>query len=239
MRLDRFISNNASLTRSEAQRAIRTGRVSVDEATVTDPAWRVGEESSVRFEGAELGRRRLCYLMLNKPAGLVCATRDGEHRTVLDLIPGGERGGLHPAGRLDKDTTGLVLLTDDGAWSHRVTSPRGECAKVYRVGLAEPLPESARRALEQGVELRGERRPTLPAEVEVLGAREIRLTLQEGKYHQVKRMLAAVGNRVISLERERIGAISLDPALAPGAYRPLTPDEVASVGSHPSRISGQ
>ncbi|OGT89320.1 MAG: 16S rRNA pseudouridine(516) synthase [Gammaproteobacteria bacterium RIFOXYD12_FULL_61_37] len=230
MRLDRFLSNNTSLTRSEAQRAIRTGRVRVGEIPVNDPAFKVGEGTSVRYEGIELGKRQSRYFMLNKPAGVVCATRDGKHRTVLDLIPCDEREGLHPVGRLDKDTTGLVILTDDGDWSHRVTSPRRHCAKVYRVGLVEPLPESARLALEQGIELRGERRPTLPAKVETLGMLEIRLSIQEGKYHQVKRMLAAVGNHVVSLRRESIGTISLDPALPPGAYRPLSADEVASIG---------
>lgn len=230
IRLDRFLSNNSSLTRSEAQRAIRAGRVRVDGIPVNDPAFKVGEGTSVQYEDAELGKRQPRYFMLNKPAGVVCATRDGEHRTVLDLIPCDEREGLHPVGRLDKDTTGLVILTDDGDWSHRVTSPRRDCAKVYRVGLAEPLPESARRVLEQGIELRGERRPTLPAKVETLGMLEVRLTIQEGKYHQVKRMLAAVGNRVVSLHRERIGPIPLDPALAPGEYRSLSEQEVDAIG---------
>lgn len=230
IRLDRYLSNNGSLSRSEAQRTIRSGSVVVNGARVADPAHKIEAVDRVVCEGVELGMRAKRYFMLNKPVDVVCVTYDGMHKTVLDLLPAREREGLHPAGRLDRDTTGLVLLTDDGDWSHRVTSPRSQCTKVYRVGLSEGLSSEASLSLERGVQLHGERGPTLPAEVERLGDREIRLAIHEGKYHQVKRMLAAVGNRVVSLHRERIGGIVLDPALAPGGFRSLTQGEVVSVG---------
>ena len=164
--------------------------------------------------------------MLNKPAGVVCATRDRAHRTVLDLLDEPNKTGLHVAGRLDIDATGLVLITDDGEWSHHITSPRHKQPKTYRVELAEPLTDVARLALEAGVQLNGEPRPCAPAGVEVVAERVLRLTLTEGKYHQVKRMLAAVGNHVTALHRERIGSIVLDPALPEGGYRQLLPEEV-------------
>lgn len=230
IRLDRYLSNNGSLSRSEAQRTIRSGGVVVNGVCVTDSAHKVEADDRVICEGVELGMCSKRYFMLNKPVDVVCVTCDGMHKTVLDLLSAGEREGLHPAGRLDRDATGLVLLTDDGDWSHRVTSPRSRCTKVYRVGLSEELSSEACRLLERGVQLHGERGPTLPAEVERLGDREIRLAIHEGKYHQVKRMFAAVGNRVVSLHRERIGGIVLDPALAPGGFRSLTPGEVVSVG---------
>jgi 16S rRNA pseudouridine516 synthase len=144
---------------------------------------------------------------------------------VFDLLDAEPRPeSLHLVGRLDLDTTGLVLLTDDGDWSHRITAPRKKRPKVYRVRLAHAWSreEPALTILREGVSLRGDDRPTAPAEVDWLGGDDLRLVIREGRYHQVKRMLAAVGNRVVSLHRERIGALALDPSLSPGAYRSLT-----------------
>jgi 16S rRNA pseudouridine516 synthase len=169
--------------------------------------------------------------MLHKPADYVCSTDDPLHPTVLALLDMADRRDLHTAGRLDLDATGLVLVTDDGAWSHRVTSPRHPRPKVYRVELAEPLTEAAAEQLRTGVHLHGERRPTRPAQVEALSERQVQLTIEEGRYHQVKRMFAAVGNRVLTLHRERIGCVALDPGLAPGEWRPLTAEEVACLGA--------
>lgn len=229
MRLDRFLSHAVGLTRLEAQRAVRAGRVGVDGAVARDPALRLADDAPVTLDGAPVVARGPRYLMLHKPAGCVCATGDGVYPTVLDLLPEPARDGLHVVGRLDLDVTGLVLLTDDGDWSHRVTAPRHKCPKTYLADLAAPLDAAAGAALRAGVRLRGEETDTRPAVVEALGDRQVRITVTEGRYHQVKRMFAAVGNRVVGLHRERVGPVGLDPALAPGAWRHLTPDEVAGL----------
>ncbi|WP_049097636.1 16S rRNA pseudouridine(516) synthase RsuA, partial [Klebsiella michiganensis] len=141
----------------------------------------------------------------------------------------------HAAGRLDIDTTGLVLMTDDGQWSHRITSPRHHCEKTYLVTLENPLDESTAEQFAKGVQLHNEKDLTKPAVLEVVTPTEVRLTISEGRYHQVKRMFAAVGNHVVGLHRERIGDIALDASLAPGEYRPLTAEEIASVGGQHAR----
>ena len=238
-RLDRLLSHVTGLTRTEAREAIRAGRVMIGGSVATKPAAPVGEDSRIRLDGRPLGAPGPRYLMLHKPTGCVCATSDGLHPTVLDLLPAGERAGLHVAGRLDLDTTGLVLLTDDGDWSHRVTAPRRKCPKTYRAELVAPIGEDALAALRHGVRLRGEDRDTRPATVERLGPASVQITVTEGRYHQVKRMFAAVGNRVTALHRERVGPVRLDPALLPGDYRPLTAEEVALLrqGEAPARRS--
>lgn len=170
--------------------------------------------------------------MLHKPAGYVCANTDGNHPVVLDLLDEDWLDDLQIAGRLDIDTTGLVLLTDDGQWNHRMTAPARECSKVYRVTLHAPLSAAAAEQLHNGVVLVDEKKRTRPAQLQFLDEQqtELLLTIHEGKYHQVKRMFAAVGNHVVALHRERIGNIVLDPALAPGAYRALTAAEITGVG---------
>ena len=227
MRLDFFLANSANVSRKEARRIIMAGRVTLEGEVCKKAATPATAQSQVCLDGQSLTLQGERYLMLHKPVDYVSATTDSEHPTVLDLLPPDLRRNLHIAGRLDLDTTGLLLLTTDGQWSHRVTSPRSHCAKTYRMTLAEPLTQDMLRQLAEGVQLKGEEKTTAPAEVEALGERSLRLTITEGRYHQVKRMLAAVGNHVLSLHRERIGTISLDPALAPGAYRALTEDEVA------------
>ncbi len=229
MRLDRFLSQASGLTRSQAQRAIRRGEVRLDGVVVKDPGLHVPPPARVEFQDqiivAALGPQ---YFMLHKPVGVVCATHDSRHRTVLDLLDVPNASTLHIAGRLDLDATGLVLLTDDGGWSHRVMSPRHKFAKTYRVTLAEPLTAAAAQMLERGVQLKEEPEPCQPAVLERVAEREVRIIVTEGKYHQVKRMFAAVGNNVVTLHRERIGAIVLDPQLAPGGFRPLTSPEIES-----------
>lgn len=166
--------------------------------------------------------------MLHKPLDVVCAHQDRIHRTVFSLLREPQLETLHVAGRLDLDTTGLVLLTNDGQWSHRVTAPRHKTAKRYLVDTAEALDEAAANQLRQGLLLRGETKPTGVAELEILGPYRCRLTLFEGRYHQVKRMLGALGNRVTALHRERIGSVELDSSLAPSQYRALTKEEIAA-----------
>ena len=171
------------------------------------------------------------YFMLNKPQGYVCSTEDPDHPTVLYFLDEPVAYKLHAAGRLDIDTTGLVLMTDDGQWSHRITSPRHHCEKTYLVTLENPLSADTAEQFAKGVQLHNEKDLTKPAVLEEVTPTEVRLTISEGRYHQVKRMFAAVGNRVVGLHRERIGEIALDPTLEPGEYRPLTEEEIASVGA--------
>lgn len=230
MRLDHFIASCTELSRKEAKRAIATGAVTVAGDRCRSASTKILPDTEVCLDGRRLSLPGDRYLMLHKPPGVVSATVDSEHPTALDLLPPELARDLHIAGRLDIDTTGLLLLTTDGQWSHRITSPRTDCPKTYRVTLRDPLSPAAEQALCSGVRLRNEAAPTRPARIARQGERLIELTISEGRYHQVKRMLAAVGNQVEALHRIRIGAIELDPALAPGAFRPLTADEIASVG---------
>ncbi|QTF91055.1 pseudouridine synthase [Halomonas sp. BM-2019] len=231
MRLDRFLAETTELTRSLAKKALHRGEVQVEGEVVKNPATQIGEASRVTWNGEPLALVGLRYVMLHKPIGVECTARRTLYPRAIDLIelPKVER--LQPVGRLDVDTTGLVLLTDDGQWSHRVTSPKHRCGKVYRVTLAEPLEgEALARAIAafaEGIELDGEATPTRPAELTMRESRVAELTLQEGKYHQVKRMFAAIGNRVVALHRESIGPLALG-GLAEGEWRELTPEEVAA-----------
>jgi 16S rRNA pseudouridine516 synthase len=164
--------------------------------------------------------------MLNKPTGCVSANKDKNSLTVFDHLLVPRRDQLHVAGRLDKDTTGLIIATDDGKWSHRLTSPKHEHSKRYRVSLAEGITPEAKQQLEQGIMLEGEKKITKPAVIVVLEPKIINLNITEGRYHQVKRMLLAVGNEVVGLHREAVGHIELDPDLQFGAWRHLTPQEI-------------
>jgi len=228
MRLDRYLHLATGLSRSQARKLVRERRVSVDGDEVKDPAAQVADSARVYVDGASLTPPASRFLMLNKPPGVICSTSDPSHRTVIDLLPPEETEGLHIAGRLDIDATGLVLLSDDGQWIHRVTSPRHKQPKVYRATLAEPLVEDAEKHLVRGIFLKGENKRTLPADLERITPTQMRITVTEGRYHQVKRMFAALGNRVVGLHRERIGTIRLDPGLAPGEYRRLTDEEIAA-----------
>ncbi|ABE59302.1 MULTISPECIES: 16S rRNA pseudouridine(516) synthase RsuA [Chromohalobacter] len=232
MRLDRFLSESTELTRSLAKKALHRGEVEVNGDVVKNAAFKLGDEHVVRWLGEPLARIGVRYLMLNKPAGYECTTRPGRYPSVIELLDVAKRGRLHIAGRLDVDTTGLVLITEDGQWSHRLTSPRRRCDKHYLVTLARPLAEGAETALAEGLMLEGEDKPTLPARLERLddadGVR-VRLVIQEGRFHQIKRMFAALDNEVVALHRERIGEIALDPALAAGEWRELTQAEIDTV----------
>ncbi|WON75586.1 16S rRNA pseudouridine(516) synthase RsuA [Serratia sp. UGAL515B_01] len=232
MRLDKFLSQQLGISRALVARELRAKRVTVDGELVKSGAIKLAPDQVVTFDGnvlAQLVGNR--YFMLNKPQGYVCSTDDPDHPTVLYFLDEPVAYKLHAAGRLDIDTTGLVLMTDDGQWSHRITSPKHHCEKTYLVTLEHPLAADTAQQFEQGVQLHNEKDLTKPARLEKIEDNLVRLTLSEGRYHQVKRMFAAVGNRVIELHRERIGAITLDDDLAPGEYRPLTEDEIAGVGA--------
>ncbi|MCS2170536.1 16S rRNA pseudouridine(516) synthase RsuA [Scandinavium sp. TWS1a] len=234
MRLEKFIAQQLGVSRAIAGREIRASRVTVDGEIIKLSAFKVLPEHTVEYDGNPLtqptGPR---YFMLNKPQGYVCSTDDPDHPTVLYFLDEPLAHKLHAAGRLDIDTTGLVLMTDDGQWSHRVTSPRHHCEKTYLVTLESPVADDTAEQFIKGVQLHNEKDLTKPAQLDVLTPTEVRLTISEGRYHQVKRMFAAVGNHVVGLHRERIGEIKLGDDLAPGEYRALTEDEIASVGLSP------
>lgn len=229
MRLDKFIGHTSDLSRARIHILIKQGAVSVNSELAKKGAQQISEQDTVTLNGERLLPATTRYLMLNKPLGYICANIDGEHPTVLDLIHEPNKRTLQVVGRLDIDTTGLVLLTDDGQWNHRITSPRSECAKVYRVATAEPISTLTTESFNKGILLHGETKLTLPAQLQQLDSHTALLTINEGKYHQVKRMFAALGNRVTELHRENIGNIQLDPTLKPGQYRALDPDEIKSI----------
>lgn len=230
MRLDKFICDCTGLTRTQAGKSIRQGLVSINGELVKQAARQVSVTDQVELDGEPLQLIGPRYIMLHKPAGYVCANDDPEHPIVFTLLdePLVER--LHTVGRLDLDTTGLLLLTDDGQWSHRLTSPKHHVAKTYRVWTADPIPADAIAQFAAGVMLRGEKEPTKPAQLELVATHEALLTIHEGRYHQVKRMFAAIGNKVERLHRERIGALQLPADLAEGEYRYLTVEEISLLG---------
>ena len=230
MRLDKAVSL-AGLTRSEAKKAIAAGRVRVDGRPVRDAAMQVRAEQ-VSVDGAAPAEAGELYVMLNKPTGVLTATEDRRLPTVLDLLPQAlRRRGPGPVGRLDRDVTGLVLLTTDGQLAHRLISPRWKAEKLYRARCAGVLTEAEVEAFARGVRLSDFE--ALPARLSILEAGEdgsvADVALTEGKFHQVKRMFAAVGHPLTALTRLRIGCVTLDPALAPGEWRRLTDDEVAGL----------
>ncbi|WP_019613672.1 16S rRNA pseudouridine(516) synthase RsuA [Psychromonas ossibalaenae] len=229
MRLDKYICQSTALTRSQAKKAISQGRVSSLEDTIRSTAYKVSKNEQISFDGKVINVRGIRYIMLNKPADFICSTVDEQLPSILNLIDVEKREQLFIAGRLDADTTGLTLITDDGQWSHKVTSPRNKCPKRYRVGLDAPISEDAVALFKQGIQLKSESKPCLPAELQIISETEVLLTISEGKYHQVKRMFAAIGNHVVELHREKIGGIELDSSLDLGEWRYLTDAEAQSI----------
>lgn len=233
-RLDKYLAQHTGLSRRQVHQQVRRGEVSINAELIKKADYKLKAGDKVFFQGRHITPRPPVYLMLHKPAGVISATQDAHQPTVLDLLSRTElelpaEHPLQVAGRLDLDTTGLLLITDDGAWNHRLTAPAAGKAKRYRVQTETPIDPDYIAQFMQGLWLHGEKRPTRPARLTLLGPNEAWLELDEGRYHQVKRMFAAVGNRVVGLHREAVGAIELDPALSPGQYRPLTAEEIASV----------
>ena len=227
MRLDKFIAENTGLTRSQAAKELKAGLITVNGEIVKAGAIKISQQDEIYYDGerlewVETGQ----YFMLNKPQGCVCSHDDGDYPTIFQFFDYPLSSRLHTAGRLDVDTTGLVLLTDDGKWSHRITSPKHHCEKTYLVTLADPIEDFYAPKLREGILLRGEKTPTLPAEMEILDDYNLNLTISEGRYHQVKRMFAALGNKVVALHRWRIGEIILDETLEEGEFRALNKQEI-------------
>lgn len=226
MRLDKFICKSTELTRTEAKKLLKQGKVTVNHSTIKDPATQVHENNDICIEGQTLTPRTSRYIMLHKPADTICSNVDEVYPSLLHLIDVDRAFDMHIAGRLDADTTGLVLVTDDGRWSHNIISPKKQCEKVYRVWLRDPLKEDTPKKFALGVQLQGESDLTRPAKLAKVAEKEVLLTITEGKYHQVKRMFAAVGNKVVALHREQIGMIKLAD-LAHGQWRYLSTEEVS------------
>ncbi|MFL0797648.1 MAG: 16S rRNA pseudouridine(516) synthase RsuA [Cellvibrionaceae bacterium] len=229
MRLDKFISNSTGISRSNVKKLLKAGAITINRDEAKDPAYHVQDYDEVLLDGEPVQTPAPRYFMLNKPVGYVSALKDGNHATVMELIDEPLKDKLRIVGRLDIDTTGLLLITDDGQWLHRITSPKHDCSKRYYALTANDIDPNAVDKFAKGILLEGERNSTKPASLEIIYSNEARLTISEGKYHQVKRMFAATGNRVEELHREAIGAIELDPELEPGEYRPLTQAEIESV----------
>lgn len=224
MRLDKFLSAQG-LSRKQARAAIASGQVLVNGEVQGDPGFILDPISArVLFQGRALGYQRHMHLMLHKPAGLLTATTDARQKTVMDLLPEElKRRALGPVGRLDKDVTGLLLLTDDGQLAHRLISPKWTVEKVYLARVEGALDASDIQAFQAGIALSDF--TARPARLEILEPDLGRLTITEGKFHQVKRMFAARGKPVLRLHRESVGGMSLDPALECGKFRPLTAEE--------------
>ena len=228
MRLDKLTASASELSRSEAARAIKKGFVQVNGRVAKNAKDNVDPlQDEVTLYDEVLFYREFVYLMLNKPQGYICSTKDEKKQTVLELLPKIMAcREPHSCGRLDIDTTGLVLLTDDGSWSYGITSPKKKCIKTYFVNSAEELSEEDIQALEEGVMLDGEDKLTLPAQLKKLGDCYYELKIMEGRFHQIKRMFIARDNMVVKLHRHSIGLITLDEDLAEGDFRELSADEV-------------
>ncbi len=229
MRLDRFLSNLPAATRFDARAQLAAGRVKVDGVITRHGLLDIREFNRVELDGQLLqtGKPAL-YFMLHKPAGYVSATEHEVHPTVLDLLPDAAEHDLHLAGRLDLTTTGLLLLTNDGQWSRRVTQPTSKQPKVYYVETEQAITDNYHAVFAEGLYFAYENLTTLPAQLDILSSHSARLTLYEGRYHQVKRMFGHFQNKVLRLHRESVGALVLDAALAPGEYRALSADEIAA-----------
>ncbi len=230
IRLDRYLSNTGVGTRSEVKMFIRQGLVAVDGKVAGDPSMKVMTEGcDVRFNGEEVVYSEFEYLMLNKPQGIVSATNDIREKTVIDLIGHPKAKHLFPVGRLDKDTTGLLLLTNDGQLAHELLSPRKHVDKTYEVLVNKKVEQDTVDAFFKGIEL-DDGYVTMPALLDIIEYPEegtyVRITIREGKFHQIKRMFAGVGMEVLSLNRVSMGTLVLDPKLERGDYRKLTHNEL-------------
>lgn len=243
-RLDRFISHHIQIPKKQVRLLLAQGRVLVDGAIARDIDLQIDQFSHIICDGLVLQQRQARYIMLNKPVGVVCATKDDKHRTVIDLLretvdypPNGIQPNsnqvhcddLHIVGRLDLNTSGLVLLTNDGQWSKRIMSPEHKVDKVYLVTLKNPIDEDYIQAFADGFYFAFEGITTLPAKLQILSRHCALVTLQEGRYHQIKRMFGRFRNPVVALHRLSVGELRLDDTLLPGQSRQLTVDEVTSV----------
>lgn len=228
MRLDKMLSNLGVASRSECRTLLKAGRIRVGEAIVRNGAMNVQEGAAIFLDGKPLDTRLSRHLMLYKPAGILTAAEDGRQKTVMDLLPGVYRAcGCMPVGRLDKDTTGILLLTTDGELAHRLISPGRHVDKVYEATVEGALEAEDVATFAAGIPLKDF--TALPAKLELLDESIGRVTVQEGKYHQVKRMFGARGKPVKTLHRTSFGPLKLDEELLPGTFRELTGEEITAL----------
>lgn len=241
MRLDKFIAKSTLLSKQQILQHIQEQHVLVNDRFVSDASHQVHQNNTVKLEGEVLTLRPFRYLLIHKPTQTICSNIDEVYPSVLNILWQSQSiqrqnetlthvNELHIAGRLDADTTGLILVTDDGNWTYNITLPTNHCPKVYRVGLSRPIADDKHDDIindfAKGLKLQGEDKLTRPAKLVILSQKEVVLTITEGKFHQVKRMFAAVGNRVKTLHREQIGEVKLD--VKEGGWRYLTPQEISS-----------
>ena len=234
MRLDKFLADMGLGTRSEVKKDIRKGLILVNGTPIRTPEYKIDiQKDQVTAKGQPVSYAKQEYYMLNKPGGVVSATEDKREKTVLDLIQEKKRRDRFPVGRLDKDTEGLLLITNDGPLAHELLSPKKHVDKTYFVKAGKPLSDEDIRMLETGVDI-GEEKQTLPGKVSRLSPERTSfcLTIREGKFHQIKRMLQAVDNEVLYLKRLSMGSLVLDEGLDPGEYRPLTQEEIERLKEH-------
>lgn len=229
LRLDKYLADMGMGTRSEVKKAIRKGQVQVNAQPVREPEYKVDtEKDQVLFAGKQAVYEEYEYYMLNKPAGIISASEDAKERCVVDLIESRKRKDLFPVGRLDRDTEGLLLITNDGDLAHRLLSPKKHVDKVYYAKIRGRVTQEDAERFRQGVDI-GEKNLTLPSALHILSSGEIsevELTIREGRFHQVKRMFQAVGKEVLYLKRLRMGSLVLDETLKPGEYRTLNSQEL-------------
>lgn len=226
-RLDKIISSSGKYTRSESSKLIRSGAVRVNGEEVRNPAFKAdGNSDEITVNSRKFIYKKYVYIMMNKPSGVVSASDSPSDVTVVDLIEGElKRPGLFPAGRLDKDTTGFVLITDDGDFAHRILSPKKHVEKTYRVTLKSDITRDEAEMIREGLVLNGEK--LLPAKIRKLDGEHVyEVVLKEGRYHQIKRMFARFSNEVTALERTAMGNLELDSSLKRGEYREMTAEEI-------------
>lgn len=232
IRLDKYLADMGKGTRSEVKKAIGKGLVRVNDEIVRKPETKLDTDVDVvLYDGESVGYAQFEYYMLNKPAGIISATEDKREKTVVDLIADKKRKNLFPVGRLDRDTEGLLLISNDGELAHRLLSPSRHVDKVYYAKIEGTVTDADVEAFRQGIDI-GEEKLTRPAKLRILNSAErseIELTICEGKFHQVKRMFHAVGKEVVYLKRLQMGTLVLDESLNPGDYRKLTEQEIADL----------
>lgn len=233
MRLDKFLSETGTASRSESKKAARSGGVTVNGVAAKDLSVHIDpEKDRITYMDVPVVYQKYIYIMMNKPDGVISSTEDGNDRTVLDLLPEKYRKmDIFPCGRLDKNTLGLLILTNNGALAHRLLSPRCHVEKTYRFECERPLTEDDVSLLCKGVDI-GEKSSTRPATVSLTSSRSGEISVTEGKFHQIKRMFQAVCNKITYLERVRFADLTLDESLARGEWRELTAEETAILENH-------
>lgn len=230
MRLDKFICDMLGFTRTESKVVIKKGYISINKSVCKDSAFHINPETDViEYNNNPITYKKNKYFLLNKPAGIITATFDEKEKTVLDLIAPENRKNLIPVGRLDKDTEGLLILTDDGELSHRLLSPKNHVDKGYYCELEKDVTKVDIDSLQNGINI-GDDTPTLPAKVKIIDSKKVILYISEGRYHQVKRMFQALCNKVIYLKRISFGPINLDDfELNKGEYIELTETQIEAL----------